>query len=272
MSDDRRRTSAEDAGFLERWSRRKAAARDDHAPGEEPHSAEAGPQDPASLDAGEVVDGGLTEEEAASLSATELAERCGLPDPDQLGPDADFTVFMREGVPLRLRNAALRQLWRSAPELACLDGLVDYGENFRTLGYEGVLKTAYEVGSGFKARIEAWEREQQALAEKRAAEAEAQAAQQSDQDPKQDPKQDSEQGSAPAVAQIAVEEPADPAPEDAVGVGADGDNAVQAAASPVLPAPVLPAPVFPESSAFPPDGLNPVSPRRRMRFRFAEDE
>jgi len=115
----------DDEGFLGRWSRRKAEARE---PSEEPA-------------AGEAPD---TEAESASIDPADL------PDLDSLDADSDFSVFMRKGVPAPLRTLALRKLWRLNPTLANLDGLVDYGEDL-TGSFKVVakLKSAYEVGKGF---------------------------------------------------------------------------------------------------------------------------
>lgn len=115
----------DDEGFLGRWSRRKAEARE---PSEEPAASEA-PD---------------TEAESASIDPADL------PDLDSLDADSDFSVFMRKGVPGPLRTLALRKLWRLNPTLANLDGLVDYGEDL-TGSFKVVakLKSAYEVGKGF---------------------------------------------------------------------------------------------------------------------------
>ncbi len=118
----------DDEGFLGRWSRRKAEARQ---PSEEPAVA-----DDAAAPA--------TEAEPATIDPADL------PDLDSLDADSDFSVFMREGVPAPLRTLALRKLWRLNPTLANLDGLVDYGEDL-TGSFQVVakLKSAYEVGKGF---------------------------------------------------------------------------------------------------------------------------
>ncbi|MDH3662537.1 MAG: DUF3306 domain-containing protein, partial [Alphaproteobacteria bacterium] len=73
-----------------------------------------------------------------------------LPDIDSLGRGSDFSPFMQAGVPPALKIKALRKLWRVKPELANLDGLIDYGEDL-TGSFKVVdqLKTAYEVGRGF---------------------------------------------------------------------------------------------------------------------------
>ena len=112
-------------GFLGRWSRRKAEARE---PSEEPAASEA-PE---------------TEAEPETIDPADL------PDLDSLDASSDFSVFMRDGVPASLRTLALRKLWRLNPTLANLDGLVDYGEDL-TGSFKVVakLKSAYEVGKGF---------------------------------------------------------------------------------------------------------------------------
>jgi len=80
----------------------------------------------------------------------EILEELGLPDPDTLGKDDDFTAFLAKTVPERLRRRALRKLWLSNPVLANLDGLNDYDEDFRDAAQSGqIVKTLYEVGRGF---------------------------------------------------------------------------------------------------------------------------
>ena len=131
--------AAGDEGFLNRWSRRKAEARttDDVAPAE----TRDGASEEAITEAGQ-DDGGAID------PAT-------LPDIDSLGPGSDFSVFMQAGVPPSLKTRALRRLWQVKPELANLDGLIDYGEDL-TGSFKAVdhLKTAYEVGRGFLKRAD----------------------------------------------------------------------------------------------------------------------
>lgn len=86
----------------------------------------------------------------------ELLEEFSLPDPDTLKEGDDVTAFMAREVPERLRRRALRQLWRLNPVLANVDGLVDYGEDFTDAAtvIEG-MQTAYQVGKGMQAHVEA---------------------------------------------------------------------------------------------------------------------
>jgi len=123
------------------WSRRKAAVQ-----------AEA---------QAEIV---AAEEHALAAQQTELEEKSdaeilaefNLPDPDQLQAGDDVSGFMAKAVPDRLRRRALRRLWRLNPVLANVDGLVDYGEDYTDAAcvIEN-LQTAYQVGKGMLAHVEA---------------------------------------------------------------------------------------------------------------------
>lgn len=66
----------------------------------------------------------LNEEEAA------IAAEMNLPDIDTLEEKSDFQVFMKDGVPDKLRRLALRRLWSSNPLFGFRDGLNDYDEDF----------------------------------------------------------------------------------------------------------------------------------------------
>ena len=118
-----------DKDFLSRWSRRKRE-------GGEAVPEPAPPPEPTV----EVPDERTDEEILAGL---------GLKHPDALEPGDDIRGFMQAAVPDRLRRLALRQLWRTKPELAVLDGLVDYGEDYTDAAMVVAnLQTAYRVGKG----------------------------------------------------------------------------------------------------------------------------
>ena len=117
--------------LLSRWSRRKQAARHRPPAESETRAPEATPSDPDKSDA-------------------ELLDELGLPDPDTLAPGDDIRAFMQDAVPHRLRNRALRRLWRANPVLANLDGLVDYGEDYTDAArVVDNLVTAYRAGRGY---------------------------------------------------------------------------------------------------------------------------
>ncbi|MEQ9330792.1 DUF3306 domain-containing protein [Thalassobaculum sp.] len=137
------------AGFLSRWSRRKQQARDgreevEERSGDTPSDAAAA----AGAAAAEEVD-------EAALSDSDLLAKYELPDPATLTASDDVAVFMRKGVPARLRNLALRRVWRLDPVLANLDGLNDYDDDYTDAAMlAGVVKTAYQVGRGGAAHLQ----------------------------------------------------------------------------------------------------------------------
>ena len=128
-----------DDGFLGRWSARKVRARE--ADRVEPPAPEPEPQPTLPAAPPDLAD--KTDEE--------ILEELGLPDPDTLGKGDDFSRFLQAAVPARLRNRALRRLWRSNPVLANLDGLNDYDGDFTDAAtvVKGGVKTAYKIGRGF---------------------------------------------------------------------------------------------------------------------------
>ncbi|MEP5761452.1 MAG: DUF3306 domain-containing protein [Litoreibacter sp.] len=91
----------------------------------------------------------------AEKTDEELLEELGLPEPESMQAGDDFSVFMSNVVPDRLRRRALRILWRSNPILANVDNLVDYGEDFTDAAtvIEN-LQTTYQVGKGMLRHVE----------------------------------------------------------------------------------------------------------------------
>ncbi|MCR9255227.1 MAG: DUF3306 domain-containing protein [Alphaproteobacteria bacterium] len=135
------------------WSRRKARVRAEAEAEVAARAAEAQKKEVAALEE-------KTDEEI-------LAE-LELPDPDTLQQGDDFSAFMKQAVPERLRRRALRRLWLSNSALANLDGLLDYGEDFTDAAtVVENLQTAYQVGKGMMEHVAK-------MAEEAAAEAEAQ--------------------------------------------------------------------------------------------------
>ena len=139
---------AKDETFLDRWSRRKAEAATKPDPHDDSVSAElvdenASPsQEMAAVDPDAAAEADETTEEIPP----EIADI----DIDTLDYESDFTMFMNDNVPEAIRRRALRQLWRSNPVLANVDGLNDYDEDFTdaALVVKG-LKSAYQAGKGY---------------------------------------------------------------------------------------------------------------------------
>jgi hypothetical protein len=135
-------------GFLQRWSQRKAnASNQAAAPADadasiDPSAGVASPAD--ALDADAAI------QTNAEAPATEPASSVTESDLEGLTYDSDYTKFMADGVPEALRRRALRQLWRSDPILANVDGLCDYDDDFTDAALAvKVLQTAHRVGQGY---------------------------------------------------------------------------------------------------------------------------
>ncbi|WP_321341544.1 DUF3306 domain-containing protein [Breoghania sp.] len=132
--------------FLSRWARRKNAAQagePEETPAEvDPAENEGAHPIAATPDEDDVPD----EEAEANRLAAEAV------DLETIGVDTDMSVFFRKGVPGALKAAAMRQLWRSDPVFACVDGLNDYDTDFTGAG-EAVREvvTRWQVGKGFSA-------------------------------------------------------------------------------------------------------------------------
>lgn len=138
-------------GWLARWARRKAAARQTitpvvaasavAAPGTLPADRTAPPSPAASAPTAPAAG------PAPSPSAEVRVE--DLPPVDSLTYESDFSPYLRPGVPEALREKALRKLWRSNPVLANLDGLNDYDEDYSTVGIiEETVETLFRIGRG----------------------------------------------------------------------------------------------------------------------------
>ena len=99
---------------------------------------------------------GAEEAEAAdapSERTVELAEHrvaAEAVDLDTLGPEADMSVFLREGVPAVLRRQAFRALWRSSPMFGDFERLNDYDEDFRNPKLVmQTFQSAWQAGRGY---------------------------------------------------------------------------------------------------------------------------
>ncbi|HSF94069.1 MAG TPA: DUF3306 domain-containing protein [Thermohalobaculum sp.] len=206
-----------EAGFASRWSQRKQAAKV-APPLEEPAVAAPASEPPPD-----------------ERPDDEVLAELGLPDPDTLAPGDDFSAFMAKAVPARLRNRALRRLWRSNPAYAAIDGLVEYGEDYTDAAtvIEN-LQTAYQVGRGFADRL------------LKADEADADAPESPENQVEAADETDPEAGGDRLPEQVEATGPGMPAAEPSASAGA-GD---------------MPPPD---------DSIAAATPRRRMHFRLAEE-
>ncbi|HEX2135376.1 MAG TPA: DUF3306 domain-containing protein [Microvirga sp.] len=109
--------------FLSRWSRRKLEVRREQEPGrQQDASAPAEPEAhaPEQVRAKAGAPEPTPEEEVrAEAGAPELTpeEIAALPPIEELTAESDFSLFLRKGVPERLKNAALRRMWSLDPAI-----------------------------------------------------------------------------------------------------------------------------------------------------------
>jgi hypothetical protein len=118
---------AEEKGFLARWSTRKRAARESEPPVEvdtppmEALEPEAQPEPgPAEPDPPEI-------------------DPASLPPLESIRTGADVRVFLQQGVPKALRQAALRRLWSADPAIRDFREVADYDWDFNAPGYGALL-------------------------------------------------------------------------------------------------------------------------------------
>lgn len=149
----------DDDDFLARWSRRKKDSRQGLSKTDEAASSDASTETETAALADEPLATG-EEAEAKSSDDPDATEETATKelteedfadvDFDALNYESDYGRFMKEGVPETIRRRALKQLYRSNPILANVDGLNDYDDDFTdaALAVE-VLQTAYKVGRGY---------------------------------------------------------------------------------------------------------------------------
>ena len=130
-----------DQGFLSRWSARKTQIA----------RAAAVPED--NLEDRNEAAGGRAEQEIdeeAALTDNELLEKYELPDPNDVEEEGELDRFFDGKTPERLRQMALRRLWRINPLFGIVDEMVEYGEDYTDAAtvIDG-MQTAYQVGKGY---------------------------------------------------------------------------------------------------------------------------
>jgi Protein of unknown function (DUF3306) len=136
----------EASSFLKRWSERKARSAEQAAFEPVPETV---PTEPAPASERAAPDGD-PENAAGNEPATDAPPPVTEADLENLTYESDYTKFMGENVPEALRRRALRQLWRSDPILANVDGLCDYDDDYTDAALAvKVLKTAHKVGQGY---------------------------------------------------------------------------------------------------------------------------
>jgi len=126
-----------DSSFLTRWSKRKSESNEVSSKSEQ--------NEKNTLD----VKDELIEEEN-KLSNDELAEKYEVTNPEKIDNPLDLKKILKENLPDRLKQVALRKLWKLVPAYGEISELVEYGEDFTDAAtvIEN-LQTSYIVGKGY---------------------------------------------------------------------------------------------------------------------------
>ena len=139
--------------FLSRWAERKAASQ----------SGTAEPEATEQLDEAAASAAAEQAEEEAALSDEELCARYELPDPESCTEEDQLDGFFDGRVPDRLRQLAMRRMWRLNPLFRFADEMVEYGEDFTDAATViPNMQTAYKVGKGYLDKLLAEEKQAEA--------------------------------------------------------------------------------------------------------------
>ena len=136
-----------ESGFLTRWSARKSQIAQGLGVQEET-------VDDAALAADDANHQAAESDEDAALSDAELLEKYELPDPAEIEEETGLDKFFDGKTPERLRQMALRRLWRINPFFGFVDEMVEYGEDYTDAAtvIEG-MQTAYQAGKGYLQKV-----------------------------------------------------------------------------------------------------------------------
>ena len=129
--------------FLSRWSKKKSKQKTQI---ENSNSKQIDPESSTEKENQSSLD-----EENDKLYDEDLLKKYNLPNPEKIKKEKSLDVFFKEGVPDRLRQIALRRVWRLNPIIKFADAEInDYHEDFTDAAtvIEG-METAYKVGKGY---------------------------------------------------------------------------------------------------------------------------
>ena len=123
-------------GFVARWSRRKIEEKE---PSKDLNS------EVSKLEPGTPLET-QSSQDVGDEGETNVDD---LPDIKTLNESSDYTPFMKDGVPEKLKRLALRKLWKSNPAFGFIDGLDDYDEDYSAIGIVAQeIFTNYKPGKG----------------------------------------------------------------------------------------------------------------------------
>ena len=142
MEEDENKLSG---SFISRWSKRKSGivSDEDNLELNKNSGIDEDKKNPSKKD--------IDDNNYDELNDEELLEKFKLPNPDKIKKEKGLDVFFKDGVPDRLRQIALRRVWKLNPIIRFADAEInDYHEDFTDAAtvIEG-MQTAYQVGKGY---------------------------------------------------------------------------------------------------------------------------
>ena len=88
--------------------------------------------------------------EEEKLSDEELSKKYEIENPENLNNPLDLKEILKKNIPDRLKQVALRKLWKVVPIYGEVSELVEYGEDFTDAAtVVKNLQSAYVVGKGY---------------------------------------------------------------------------------------------------------------------------
>lgn len=141
-------------GFMSRWSKRKSNLKHDQG-NEKNLKGKTELQESNVNEQKIVIKEEVDESQYSDLNDQELLEKFKLPNPEKIKKEKGLDLFFKDGVPDRLRQIALRRVWKLNPIIRFADAEInDYHEDFTDAAtvIEG-MQTAYQVGKGYLSEI-----------------------------------------------------------------------------------------------------------------------
>ena len=141
-------------GFMSRWSKRKSNLKHDQG-NEKNLKGKTELQESNVNEQKTFIKEEVDESQYSDLNDQELLEKFKLPNPEKIKKEKGLDLFFKDGVPDRLRQIALRRVWKLNPIIRFADAEInDYHEDFTDAAtvIEG-MQTAYQVGKGYLSEI-----------------------------------------------------------------------------------------------------------------------
>ena len=138
MEDEKKKLideGGEKKSFLSRWSDKKSLSKESLSKVD---------------DNTENIETQTQELEEEKLSDEELSKKYEIENPENLNNPLDLKEILKKNIPDRLKQLALRKLWKVVPIYGEVSELVEYGEDFTDAAtVVKNLQSAYVVGKGY---------------------------------------------------------------------------------------------------------------------------